>query len=235
MKDSMRPFMLLIGWLAVSAAIPLSALEGEIRGQLVITRTLTRQRVVLPIYQDRAVTPHKHPEGTVNAINEWDRVVVYLEGDRPPKASPITATVNQSGERFDPDLVIVTVGSTVSFPNLDPIFHNVFSLSKVRNFDLGFFPAGETRTVRFDKPGVVQVYCHLHPDMNASILVVPNAWYTRPTNQGTFAFSGIPPGNYQVVAWHRSAGFFRKRIQVSQSGIAKLSMEIPVGANEPEP
>jgi hypothetical protein len=132
-------------------------------------------------------------------------------------------------------MVVVPVGSTVSFPNSDPIFHNVFSLSRVRKFDLGFYPEGQTRLVKFDKPGVVQVYCHLHPDMNAAILVVPNAWYTRPDEKGAFAFSGIPIGTYQMVVWHKAAGFFRKEIQVSEGTPTKVSMEIPLELSEPRP
>jgi len=229
----LRPGLFLLCCLTFASIVELGASEENISGQLVITRTLTKQRVVLPTYQDRGVTLHKHEEVSGKSINEWDRVVVYLEGDRAPRAVPISAMMSQHGEHFNPELLIVPIGSTVSFPNDDPIFHNVFSLSKVREFDLGYYPAGETRSVKFDKSGVVQIYCHLHPEMNASILVVPNAWYLRPTNQGAFSFSGIPAGSYQVVAWHRSAGFFRKQIQVPQTGAVKVSMEIPLGANEP--
>jgi len=88
--------------------------------------------------------------------------------------------------------------------------------------------------VNFNKVGVVQVFCHLHPDMNATILVVPNAWYTRPNEHGAFTFTGLSPGAYQVVVWHQAAGFFRKRIQVSE-GAARISMEIPLAVNAPKP
>lgn len=71
--------------------------------------------------------------------------------------------------------------------------------------------------------------------MNASILVVPNAWYVRPNDQGNFEFTKIPAGSYQVVVWHKSAGFFRKQIQVTVGGAVNLSMEIPIGANELQP
>ena len=238
-RNSMRALALFIGCLAVSMAMFAGGLDGGIRGHLSITRVLTKQRVVLPTYPDRGVTAHnnlgKGANATGTAVNEWSRVVVFLESDQAPKPTPVTASVSQTGERFDPDLVIVPAGSSVSFPNFDPVFHNVFSLSKVREFDLGYYPAGATRTVKFDKPGVVQVYCHLHPEMYASILVVPNSWYLRPGNQGDFEFSAIPSGSYQVVVWHKSAGFFRKKIQVTPGSATSLSMEIPVGANEPQP
>ena len=85
-----------------------------------------------------------------------------------------------------PDLVVVPVGSTVSFPNMDPIFHNIYSLSKPRTFDLGSYDKGETRKVMFPKPGIVDVYCHLHPNMAATIVVTPNRWYARPDRSGQF-------------------------------------------------
>jgi plastocyanin len=225
----MRLIASMIGCMLLSGM----AFAEDIRGQLVIVRPLTKHRVVLPTYEVRGVSSApKGLEGQPNTINEWERLVVYLEGNA-PEAQPLVRTVNQVGQKFEPEMVVVPVGSTVSFPNSDPIFHSVFSLSKIRSFDLGFYPAGQTRLVKFNKPGVVQVYCHLHPDMNAAILVVPNAWYTRADDHGAFTFSGVPPGNYQVVVWHKSAGFFRKQITVSEGVPAKLSMEIPVESGEP--
>ena len=223
----------LIGGMIVGTMAPGAAAQ-EIQGQLAITRTLTKQRVVLPAYSVRGVTPHKH-EAAPKPINEWDRVVVYLEADNAPAAARIVATLDQTGQRFEPEMLVVPVGSSVSFPNSDPIFHNVFSLSRSKEFDLGFYPAGKTRIVKFNKAGVVQVFCHLHPDMNATILVVPNAWYTRPNEHGAFTFTGLPPGAYQVVVWHQAAGFFRKRIQVSEGGAARISMEIPLAGSELKP
>jgi plastocyanin len=229
----MRLIGLMIAGLIAGATIPAAAAQ-EIQGQLAITRTLTKQRVVLPAYTVRGVSPHKH-DTPASPINEWQRVVVYLESDKAASARKVNATLNQTGQKFEPEMLVVPVGSTVSFPNSDPIFHNVFSLSKTRQFDLGNYPSGTTRMVTFDKPGAVQVFCHLHPDMNATILVVPNAWYTRPDEHGAFTFSGLPSGTYQVVVWHKSAGFFKQRIQVSQGTVAKMSMEIPVELDEPRP
>jgi len=229
----MRLIALMIGGLIAGATAP-SATAQEIQGQLVITRPLTKQRVAFPAYTVRGVSPHQH-DAAPSPINEWQRVVVYLESDKAPAAARLIATMNQTGQRFEPEMLVIPVGSTVSFPNSDPIFHNVFSLSKTRQFDLGNYPSGKTRMVTFEKPGVVQVFCHLHPDMNATILVVPNAWYVRPDEHGAFTFSGLPSGTYQVVVWHKSAGSFKQRVQVSQGSVSKVSMEIPVGLNAPEP
>ena len=98
---------------------------------------------------------------------------------------------------------------------MDPIFHNVFSLSKAKSFDLGNYPKGNTRTVMFPKPGIVFVDCHLHPNMSAVIVVTPNRWSTKADASGRFMLPDLPPGTYTVVAWHKSAGFFRKTIEVT--------------------
>jgi plastocyanin len=227
----MRLTALMISGLLVGALAPAADIQS-IHGQLTITRSLTRQRVVLPAYSVRGVSPKKNAPAP-GPVNEWERVVVYLETDKAPVANKIVAALDQTGERFQPEVLAIPAGSSVSFPNSDPIFHNVFSLSKTREFDLGFYPAGQTRVVRFDKQGVVQVFCHLHPHMNATILVVPNAWYTRPSDNGTFSFSNLPAGNFRVVVWHKAAGFFKKQIQVVDGAITTVSMEIPIGMDTP--
>lgn len=227
----MRATLLLVGWLFSNALSPALAQTGDIEGQLTITRILTRKRVVLPVYQSRGISPQRSNTET-GPIDEWARTAVYLERQDAPSGQGVTATIDQKGQRFEPEIVVVPVGSAVSFPNSDPIFHNVFSLSSSREFDLGFYPEGDSRTVTFDETGIVQVYCHLHPEMSAAILVVPNSWHTRPDDAGRFSFSGVPPGPYQLVVWHKSAGFFRRAVEVTESGRVEVSIEIPLEANE---
>jgi hypothetical protein len=136
--------------------------------------------------------------------------------------------MEQVDRRFAPDLLVVPEGATVSFPNMDPIFHNVFSLSRAKSFDLGSYDKGQTRSVTFPKPGLVYVYCRLHPNMEATILVTPNRWYARPDAQGQYQIAGVPPGKYTLVAWHKSAGFFRKQIVVEQGHSASADFFIPI-------
>src|SRR5690349_5968313 len=100
-------------------------------------------------------------------------VLVYVIGfEEAPPAREVR--VQQRGKRFVPGLIGVTAGQTVSFPNGDPFFHNVFSPSVARTFDLGQYRTGETKRRRFPTPGVVDVYCNIHPEMSATILVLPN-------------------------------------------------------------
>jgi len=163
---------------------------------------------------------------------EWNDIAIFLEGQLPEPDRHIQAELKQEGQRFEPQLVIIPVGSTVSFPNADPIFHNVFSLSGAKRFDLGYYPAGQTRIVRFDQPGVVQVYCHLHPNMYAAIVVAPNRWYSRLNEDGNFSFHDVPPGTYQLVAWHINAGFFRREVQVQAATGKDVLVEIPIRDSE---
>jgi plastocyanin len=158
---------------------------------------------------------------------ERSHVVVYLEGANLP-SRVITATMEQKNRRFIPDLVVIPVGSTVSFPNLDEIFHNVFSLSKARSFDLGNYPMNKTKLVTFSKAGVVFVNCHLHPNMAAAIVVSPNQWSTKADGNGKFVLPQVPPGKYTIVAWHKTAGYFRQEITVTEKGKAGVEFLIPV-------
>src|SRR5262249_31646507 len=149
---------------------------------------------------------------------EFGRMVVYLEGKELPPGRPIEAKLAQEKRQFSAEVLVVPIESTVNFPNEDPIFHNVFSLSKARQFDLGYYPMNQSRSVKFTKPGVVQVYCHIHREMNAAVVVTPNSWYARPDKSGRFTLAEIPAGTYQLVVWHKAGGFFRRSVDVPAQG-----------------
>jgi plastocyanin len=209
--------------------------SGDITGRIKVTNGLTKKRVTLSPYAQRGGALPLLPEAPLAANDELSRVAIYLEGTGLKPAEPLVAQLDQRNRRFEPEVVIIPTGSTVSFPNSDPIFHNVFSLSKPRAFDLGYYPEGQTRKVQFDTPGIVQVFCHLHPNMSAAIVVTPSRWSTQPRNDGTFVLSSIPPGRYQLVVWHKSAGFFRRKVEVKDSTVVSLNFEIPVRDSSPEP
>ena len=217
---------ILNGFLAALVSVPVLH-SGEISGRIMITKTLTRKKVTLPAYQMRSTAlPLKKDEG--KPATEFDRLAIFLEDPGLKKANPTQMEMVQENLHFLPDFLVVPQGSTVSFPNSDPVFHNVFSLSKARQFDLGYYPAGQTRKVTFNQAGVVQVYCHLHSQMSAAILVVPNAWHTRTQDDGTFSLANVPAGVHTVVVWHKSAGFFKRKIELSANGSATLDFTIPV-------
>jgi plastocyanin/truncated hemoglobin YjbI len=122
------------------------------------------------------------------------------------KRTAKTRVIEQRNKTFAPHVLAVPVGSTVSFPNYDPLFHDVFSLSKARAFDLGMYKQGETREVKLDRPGIIRLGCNLHANMSAYIIVVDAPHYVVADSDGSFAFTSLPPGKYKVQAWNeRSA------------------------------
>jgi len=209
-------------------AATFSVRAGDVQGTIVIQRKLTKRKVTpSPSLYERGMAVELATDQDKDPLAfERTHVVIYLEGDSP--STEITAEMNQQNRRFSPDLVVIPAGSAVSFPNLDPIFHNVFSLSKTKSFDLGNYPKDHSRTVKFAKPGIVFVNCHLHPNMSAVIVVTPNRWSTKADATGHFTLSGVPPGAYTITAWHKSAGFFKKPITVGEDGNASVEFAIPL-------
>jgi plastocyanin len=132
--------------------------------------------------------------------------------------TPPTARLAQKGQAFQPRVVVVPRGGAVDFPNLDPIFHNVFSMSPVRRFDLGKYPRGQSRRVTFPKPGVVGVFCDLHSNMSAFVLVVPNRAFARPADDGRWCLPALPPGRHEIVVWHPDHGERRHEVTVPERG-----------------
>ena len=115
------------------------------------------------------------------------------------------ADVGTSEKAFSPHILVVPVGSTVSVPNHDPFNHNVFSLSEDNPFDLGLYGRGETRSVRFAKAGVVRVYCNIHAQMSAFVVVRDTPWFAQPGSDGSFTLDGVPAGRYVLHASHERA------------------------------
>ncbi len=218
--------------LAVFAA---GALQGErIEGAIVIKKKLTRPRVTaeVPMYQ-------RGPAVDLGADRQEDplaferaRVAIWLEGEFPQfPPSGAVATMEQLNRRFSPETLAIQAGSKVSFPNDDPVFHNVFSLSGTKSFDLGNYPQGDTRIVTFAKPGIVFVNCHLHPNMSATIVVAPNKWNVLADRDGKFELRDVPAGHYSIVAWHKAAGFFRQTVVVEPGQNPHVEFLIPLDEN----
>jgi plastocyanin len=203
------------------------AIAGDVTIYVDITRKLTRKAVAPMVYDLRGAVPTPSNSAEL-PINELDRTVVMLMGKNPAPAAPETITLEQRNSHFEPELAVVPVGSTVEFPNGDPIFHNVFSLSGSQPFDLGFYPKGQSRSVKFDRPGVVQVYCHIHANMYAAIVVTDSPWYGRPSGDGTVTLRGVPPGRYKAEAWHKIAGLCKAEVDVPVTGAAVVHIQVPL-------
>jgi plastocyanin len=205
---------------------------ADLQGTIVVQRKLTKRRVTASMGSyDRAAAVDLKADSAEDVLAfERERVVIYLEGDLPSQAGLITAEIVQQNRRFVPDTLWIPAGSTVSFPNLDPIFHNVFSLSKPKEFDLGNYPKDHSRTVVFSKPGIVYVNCHLHPNMSAAIIITPNRFGAKAAPDGKFTIADVPRGSYTIVAWHKSAGVFRQHVAVDDKPVPVVFF-IPIGEN----
>jgi plastocyanin len=208
------------------------AVAGDVTIYVHITKRLTRKAVAPMVYDLRGAAPVPAADADP-PVNEMDRTVVMLIGKSPSPAEPQTILVEQRNSRFEPDLAVVPVGSTVQFPNGDPVFHNVFSLSRAQPFDLGFYAKGQSRPVKFDHPGVVQVYCHIHPNMYAAIVVTDSRWYGRPGADGQVVLKGVPPGHYRAEAWHKIAGLCKADVDVPPSGAAQVDIQVPLTERKP--
>lgn len=152
-------------------------------------------------------------------------VVVYLTGfNQPPP--PDVPRISQKNKTFIPDILPIVVGQTVEFTNDDNIIHNVFSTSKARTFDLGKPRAGEARRVKFDQTGLVDVYCDIHEQMVATILVLPNRAFSITGHDGSFIIRGAPPGHYSLFAWSRAADPARVEVDIRSGEDTLADLEL---------
>jgi plastocyanin len=147
-------------------------------------------------------------------------VVVYVEGARARLRTPAPAkpAIVMKGKAFNPRVVVVPVGGTVDFPNEDPIFHNVFSVSGENRFDLQLYKRPKSGAQTFRHPGVVRVYCNIHPQMSAVVLVRDNPFFAKAAPDGSFTIEGVPAGRYKLTAWHDKAGATSQDIVVPAQG-----------------
>jgi plastocyanin len=236
---TVRPLRLVAGALLV---VPLAlaagaqalgesrAESGSILGHVTLGPRLTAHRMKFSLYADASRT--SDARSTAAEAAEVENTVVYLEsvpvGAVPLRVPEGPFKIEQEGLAFKPHVLAVVKGSTVEFPNRDTLFHNVFSLSKTAAFDLGRFPKDSSKSVRFPTPGVVPVFCHIHSDMSAVVVVLDNPFFASPDASGHYTIDGIPPGEYRVVAWHERARRTEKTIRIEAGKAASVDFEIPL-------
>jgi plastocyanin len=204
------------GAVTVAAARP-----GTIRGRVEL------RRVAAPAERRPSVGELGTPAG--RDVPDLLRSVVYLESA--PRGAFETsegghAVMDQRNESFVPHVLAITTGTIVDFPNSDKFYHNVFSLSKVKTFDLGRYAAGHSREVRFDRPGIVRVFCDIHSHMNAFILVFSHPFFALTEADGRYHIDNVPAGTYGVIAWNEGTPSETKSVTVPDGGVAELDFLI---------
>ena len=186
---------------------------GIIRGRVEVRRA--------PVPVERRPNVNDLGMHAVHEPQDLRRSVVYLESAPSlafPDAEPQRATMDQRNERFVPHVLAITVGTTVDFPNSDNTYHNVFSLRGPRPFDLGRYAAGRSKSVRFDRPGIVRVFCEIHSHMSAFILVFNHRYYAVTGADGRYQINRVPPGRYTLVAWNEGADRESRPVVVPEEG-----------------
>ena len=179
--------------------------------------------------------------GTVSVVEDGkpradaSNAVVWIEGAPRTGSGPAKADMRQGSKRFQPRVVAVEKNGTVDFPNEDPIYHNVFSVSGGNRFDLGLYRTGASKSKKFEETGVVRVYCNIHPQMVGFILVVDSDHLAVTGPTGAFRFEGIPPGSYVVKAWHEETGEISRPVTVRGADDPPLEIRLDATGFEPEP
>jgi plastocyanin len=196
---------------------------GRVEGRVVIS-------VPVPAAPPSAAYGARRVTPAPAAGSELTNVIVFVKNaPKPSPVAPTRASILQQNETFIPHVVAITTGSVVDFPNGDPFFHDVFSLSRSGSFDLGSYPKGKTKSARFTRPGLIKVYCHLHSHMSASIMVFDHPYFTVPAADGAFAIDDVPAGTYEVSAWHERIGESTQRITVEAGRTVELRFALPIG------
>lgn len=216
-----------IALLCGSIATPLRG--GEIRGRVL------RQSVHAPPSEivSRSIIlryASRQFEGAHNghAQHNENQIVIYLVGvPETKRAQPGVALMDQRNEQFIPHVLPITAGASVDFLNSEAVYHNVFSLSPAKTFDLGRYPQGQARRVRFERPGVVSVYCDIHTHMNAFILVLPTTHFTTADGEGNFVLENVPAGTFELRVWNGRAPELRQQITVRENGVTEMNFVLP--------
>ena len=227
------PLALFLVPVAAYAGADNVAYTGSIQGEVRITRKLPAQRMRFRLYPGfKSIPP---PTAEDKRDDEWQNIVIYLKSDSVLPASDSWSEnlqMVQLGETFIPHVLPIVKGSTVKFPNQDPIFHNVFSLSGTKSFDLGRYPRGDSRSVVFEEAGIVPVFCHIHSDMSAIILVLENPYFAVPDPEGHYRIENIPAGSYTLVAWHERSEPVELPVEVAAGRALELDITVPIDDEE---
>ncbi len=153
-------------------------------------------------------------------------VIVSVDDIDAPFPVPNSAVMDQRGLRFIPHVLPIMVGTTVAFPNSDPLAHNVFSVSPTKRFNLGLYGPGTVRSIRFDEPGIVELLCNVHQEMSAYIVVLKNPYFARPQSDGSFRIAGVPAGRHRLRWWHERLGEVTREVEVTPASVVVANVNL---------
>jgi plastocyanin len=195
---------------------------GGIRGRLILRQPAKPN-------ERRPEVSETGAGGPRDAVDRRPGVVYLEEAPRPAfdEREPVRVSMDQRNERFVPHLLAVMVGTVVDFPNSDLTYHNVFSLSRAKRFDLGRYAAGKSKSVRMDRPGVVRVFCDIHSHMNAFVLVFAHPFFDVTEVDGRYELPNVPPGTYSVIGWYEGDPRITRPVTVTAGGWAELDLPVP--------
>ena len=154
----------------------------------------------------------------VSGAAEAERTVVYIESAPQAKGGERRAQLSQKGTRFSPSVLPVVSGTNVDMTNNDWVSHSVFSKSEAKPFDLGIYSPGNVKTVEFERPGAVDVFCSIHPRMSSVILVLQNAFFVKPDANGQFSIQDVPAGTYTLKVYRLGGTASAQQVKVPTSG-----------------
>lgn len=222
----MKTCFCLVSYVALVFLLVIGVEAGDIVGAVkAVGKTGAQQDVSGGKYDSRK---YKFME-RIN-YDEIKDFVVYVDQSMPgvhPPAKPVQIVI-QKDATFQPHVLPILVGTTVEWPNHDEIYHNVFSMSDAKPFDLGLYKHDEVKRVTFDKPGRVDVFCSIHTKMNCIILVLENPYYAVTDKKGVFRISGVPAGTYKLKAWYERLPAMVKDVTVPQTGEVVVDFTLTV-------
>jgi len=182
--------------------------------------------------------------GAVQHKRDYSNVAVWLDSTTrsagPPRTGRKHAVMLQKDKRFIPHLLVVECGTNIDFPNQDPIFHNAFSNFDGQLFDIGLYPPGTSRSVKFDRPGIVRVFCNIHASMSAVIVAVNSPYFTTTQEDGSFAIHNVEPGGYILHFFHERAlpetlDHLRRAVTISADSLTLDPVSISEAGYLPSP
>jgi len=202
-----------VSFVAILFALSVGALRADVSGRVVVVEKGSRERPL--------------SAGVLIYLDGGDGVAPVVDGTK-------RAAITSRDKTFEPRVTAVVVGESVTFPNVDDIMHNVFSLSKGNRFDLGLYKSGASKEFVFETPGLVRVYCNIHPQMSAFVQVRPNPYFAWVGPDGSFRIEGVPAGQYTLRSWHEE-GESTQPIVVTENGAMGLVVTLDVSQFKKRP